>query len=287
MATYSKDQTRRLFTKEQIGTHWNDLYENVATCLDYHFVLRRHTTHKVISSRIKPGDHVLDLGCGAGSLSEKLLDSGFHVVSADMSADMLAFTKERLSRFDPNDYNIVQTECESLQLDSGQFDLVACIGVFGYIEGVDRAIEEIHRVLKPGGTLIMSIRNQDHRRIFDIHVWLKPFIRLVKYFTGYVARSSKDSHSTPALEKAARKDAHAIEIWDIPKRVNGIFVSQRLRPVAFFGEGYGPITFRKRELLPTAANKFISRMLSTIFRVSGLERITRYYADISIYVFQK
>lgn len=293
MTSTLKDNTRQLFKKENIGTFWNDLYVDVKRCLDYHFILRLEASRETVNSLSEPGDRILDLGCGAGYLSEGLLEDGFMVDAADMSEDMLDFTRERLGRFSSRGGRIFVSECERIAADDGEYDTVACIGVFGYMDDVDASIRDIYRVLKPGGFLVMSIRNDNHRRVFDIFNWLRMlFYKLPrKVFMKLLGRADKAGHKERAGNEnqgqQVQQNPHLINIWDRPKRVIRIFETGGFRLTDFQGLGYGPLTFRGGRLLPHGVDKFLSRMLSALFRMTGLQGLTRWYADISIYVFEK
>ena len=73
-----KKNARRLFSKNEIGTYWNDFYDHVQTTLEYHFVERLERSAEVLDRHTTPGGHVLDLGCGGGVLTEKAAGGGVH-----------------------------------------------------------------------------------------------------------------------------------------------------------------------------------------------------------------
>jgi len=52
-----------------------------------------------------------------------------------------------------------QGDVENIPLPDNQFDLVLCVGVFGYLLSDERAQAEIRRVLKPGGILLLNLTN--------------------------------------------------------------------------------------------------------------------------------
>lgn len=283
-----KENAKVLFNKNQIGEYWNNLYQDVSSCLDYHFVRRLEITTQIIQLAVTPDKKILDLGCGSGVLSERLLDAGYSVDAADMSEDMREFTQKRLSRFDDEKYKICFADCEKLDFSAEAYDLVACIGVFGYLDEVDQAIAEIYRVLKPGGKLVMSIRNEDNLNIFDIQRALKnTFIKIPnKIFRRLLPKNNKSSVVNGNATSSPQKK-HFINIWDRPSDVIGIFKHAGFRLQQFEAVGYGPIQYRGKSLLPEALSKAISAVLDKCFRATGLHRQTKWFADISIYVFEK
>ena len=271
-----KETTKKLFTKDELGQYWNDLYKDVENCRDFHFVQRLEIASKLLTERFPRDVRVLDLGCGAGVLTERLVAAGYSVDAVDMSADMLAFSKQRLSKYDSEKYRLARAECASLPFPDATFDVVACIGVFGYMEDVDAAIREIKRVLRPGGTLVLSIRNLDHVTVFDGFYWLKaPFLALRKLTARGAGANGSDG---------AR---HAIAIYDKPSNVIDIFDSFGFALRDFHGAGYGPPTFRSRQLLSEDRAKRLSRALDRAVHAVGVEQHAKWYADISVYVFEK
>lgn len=271
-----KESTKQLFTKEELGQYWNDLYKDVENCRDFHFVQRLEIASRLISERFPRDVRVLDLGCGAGVLTERLVAAGYTVDAVDMSADMLEFSKQRLAKYGSDKYRLARAECAALPFPDASFDVIACIGVFGYMEDVDAAIREIKRVLRPGGTLVLSIRNLDHVTVFDGFFWLKaPFLALRKL----AARGAGHGNGASA--------PHAIAIYDKPKNVIDIFGSFGFALRDFQGAGYGPPTFRSHQLLSETRAKRLSHALDRAVHAVGVEQHAKWYADISVYVFDK
>lgn len=274
-----KETTKKLFTKGELGQYWNDLYEDVENCRDFHFVQRLEIVSRLITERFPRDARVLDLGCGAGVLTERLVASGFTVEAVDIAPDMLEFSKQRLAKYDSSKYHLSRAECAELPFPDAAFDLVACIGVFGYMDDVDSAIREIKRVLRPGGTLILSIRNLDHVTVFDGLFWLKaPLLAL----RGAVRRGlGKNGNGTGQAEK------NSIAIYDKPRNVIRIFESFGFALRDFHGAGYGPPTFKSRQLVSESRAKQLSRAVDRAVHAAGLEQRAKWFADISVYVFEK
>ena len=80
---------------------------------------------------------------------------------------MLDLSRKRLAAYPSDSYQLRQGTCESLPFEDQQFDVILCIGVFGYIDDVVGALLEIRRVLRPGGLLVMSVRNPYNSAVSD------------------------------------------------------------------------------------------------------------------------
>jgi ubiquinone/menaquinone biosynthesis C-methylase UbiE len=282
-----KETTRKLFKKEELGQYWNDLYANVENCRDLHFVQRLEIAAGLVSERAARDARVLDLGCGAGVLTERLVAAGYSVDAVDMAPDMLEFSRQRLAKYDSSKYRLQRAECQSLPFPDAAFDVVACIGVFGYMDDVDAAIREVRRVLRPGGTLILSIRNLDHVTVFDGFFWLKaPFLALPKLWRRLAPRHRANGKGN-GNGNGASAPRHTIAIFDQPRKVESIFESFGFALRDFRGAGYGPPTFRGEPLISEDRAKKLSRALDRAVHAAHIEQHAKWYADISIYVFEK
>lgn len=277
-----KENAKKLFSKDKIANYWNDLYTNTIYCRDYHFVLRLHEVTKLIASTTKHDAKILDLGCGAGVLSEQLLELGYKVEGADMSDDMLSLASERLARFPSDNYRLFKADCENLSIPDASYDLIACIGVFGYIDEVDTAIREIKRILKPNGTVIISVRNYENLRVFDLFNWLNTlaFKRLGK--KRKLTKTTPLDHASQATSTA--KNRNFIDIFEKPSKVNRVFGENGLTVEKLIGAGYGPPTYKGTSLLSEKNAIRFSKLLGFVLSKSGLHKFTQKYADISIFL---
>lgn len=104
---------------------------------------------EVIST--KPVGSILDLGCGDGKTGKRLQDKGFSVVAADMDETRFEYKKE--IPFKKIDLN------EILPFQDDAFDYIIFMEVIEHIYNPDFVISQISRILKPGGSLILSTPN--------------------------------------------------------------------------------------------------------------------------------
>lgn len=102
------------------------------------------------------GRRILDAGCGAGTLSAALRDSGADVTGIDASTGMLELARRRLG--DDADLRVVDLSCPLPFADGGFDDVVASL-VLHYLEDWGPTLAEMRRVLRPGGRLIASVQH--------------------------------------------------------------------------------------------------------------------------------
>jgi trans-aconitate methyltransferase len=98
----------------------------------------------------KPGERILDLGCGDGVLTEKLIAAGAQVVAIDSSADMVAAARQR-----GLDGHVV--DAFQLTFDS-EFDAVFSNAALHWMKrDPDAVIAGVYRALKPGGRFVAEM----------------------------------------------------------------------------------------------------------------------------------
>jgi 2-polyprenyl-6-hydroxyphenyl methylase/3-demethylubiquinone-9 3-methyltransferase len=105
----------------------------------------------------KPVD-VLDLGCGAGFLSNRLAEAGHRVTGLDRSAASLEAAKRRDAA---GRVRWVTGDLSKLPFEPASFDAVCAMDVLEHIEDLGTAIDEIVRVLRPGGRFFYYTFNRN------------------------------------------------------------------------------------------------------------------------------
>jgi SAM-dependent methyltransferase len=116
---------------------------------------------------------VLDLGCAFGFTTLKLARKGYQTVGVDNSARYIAQAKRR---HPTGEYLLCSAE--TLPLASASFDGVLFLDVLEHVTDEEAVISEIRRVLRPGGTLIMSV---PHRGLLSKLDALNLYDRLVRW----------------------------------------------------------------------------------------------------------
>jgi arsenite methyltransferase len=103
-----------------------------------------------------PGERVLDAGCGPGFYVAELLEQVGPVgvvVGVDVSPQMLQAAAHRCE----GHANVAFHEAPvtSLPLEDGSFDAALCVQVLEYVSETTTALAELHRVLRPGGRVVV------------------------------------------------------------------------------------------------------------------------------------
>ena len=101
-----------------------------------------------------PGRAVVDLGAGTGKLAHALVARGCDVTAVEPVAEMRALIRPPVRAIDG--------VAEAIPLTDGAADAVTVAQAFHWFDG-DRALGEIHRVLRPGGVLALIWNRRDAR----------------------------------------------------------------------------------------------------------------------------
>lgn len=98
---------------------------------------------------------VLDLGCGDGALLSRLSEQSRMAIGVDLSEVGLALAQHHLPRSP-----LVNSDVVFLPFKAGVFDLALCADVIEHVVDPSRLVSEIHRVLKPDGSIVLSTPNR-------------------------------------------------------------------------------------------------------------------------------
>jgi DNA-binding transcriptional MerR regulator/ubiquinone/menaquinone biosynthesis C-methylase UbiE len=182
---------------------------------------------------IRPGMNILELGCGSGALwrenREKLPIGSINITLNDISEGMLRDTKRELEKSLNNNDHIYFTDtkdtstkdtstkyfdkagskvnsgsslymnfhafdCHDIPYDDDCFDLIIANHVLFYCDDLSKALSEIRRVLKPGGTFICSTYGAAH---------MKEITTLVQKFNSSIILSADKLYERFGLDNGA------------------------------------------------------------------------------------
>ena len=134
-----------------------------------------------ISERIDPSSvqFALELGCGTGRVTNhllKVLPATSKLVASDISPDMLEIAKDKLKAFNI-DWQII--DAQQLPFDDNSVDLVVCCFGYMFVQDKSKAFAEACRVLRPGGTLLLSTWDK-----LELNEASNVFRKIVKKYFG-------------------------------------------------------------------------------------------------------
>ena len=135
---------------------------------DYYLRNRSHPKwirHKIILQLVEeyvPSKEalILDVGCGPGMLAKDLAIKGYKGSGLDTSNMMIRLSKDLFKQLKKEDWNFLVGDVEKTEFKQGTFDCVIASGVIEYMLEDMKMLNEMNRILKPGGYLIINISNK-------------------------------------------------------------------------------------------------------------------------------
>jgi len=109
------------------------------------------------------GKRVLEIGLGFGTLGQFLAERGAEYHGADIATEPVAMMRKRLEWLGrPGDVRLASAL--ELPWEDETFDYVYTIGCLHHTGNLRRSVEEVHRVLRPGGRAVVMVYNRDSLR---------------------------------------------------------------------------------------------------------------------------
>lgn len=137
---------------------------------------------------VRGGECVLDVGCGTGNLTRKLLehlDERGRVIAVDVSPRMVELAREK----NPDTRAGVYTaDVTNLPVEAAGLDRVICFSMWPHVAAPQAALLEIKRVLKPGGLL---------------HIWHIDSRETINHIHAHAGEAVQDDVLIPAENLAA------------------------------------------------------------------------------------
>lgn len=113
------------------------------------------TAEVLKAAAAKPGEHVLDIGCGCGETSIILAKAGARVTGIDISRPMLARAKQRAIEGRVDGFEAIEADASERRFEATYDLLVSRFGVMFFADA-DAAFANLRKALKPGGRLAFA-----------------------------------------------------------------------------------------------------------------------------------
>lgn len=106
------------------------------------------------------GSKILDLGCGSGNFSIKLAKLGYEVVGIDLSREMLSLASEKAQN-EGLSIEFHEMNVYDIEFDDESFDGVISVAAIEFIPKIQKAMDELMRVVKKGHPIIIGTIHKD------------------------------------------------------------------------------------------------------------------------------
>lgn len=172
MSSDIKDLVKKYWDKMPCGTR-NIKY--VEGTLEYYEAVSRNRyeierwTHPFLEFGKWKGKRVLEVGCGVGSDLIEFAKQGAVITGMDLSPKSIELAGKRLELYKCAG-NVFQGDAERIPFKDDTFDMVVSIGVLHHTPDIERAIGEIHRVLKEDGEIRIMLYHR--ASLVGLQMWL-------------------------------------------------------------------------------------------------------------------
>jgi SAM-dependent methyltransferase len=158
-----KDRVRAFWQANPCGTKFADA--PVGTRLFYERVEEHRYTKEwhipaAADFESARGLRVLEIGCGLGTDGAQFATAGAIYTGVDLTEAAVALARRRFELFNlPGTFRTA--DAENLDFADESFDLVYSHGVLHHTPDTERAVREVHRVLRPGGRAVVMLYHRD------------------------------------------------------------------------------------------------------------------------------
>lgn len=118
-------------------------------------ILRFRRRVTMLTKHLQPGMKVLELGCGTGLFTAEFAQTGAELTALDISEDLLAQARCRVKS---SNVTFVNGNAYSTGFEDNSFDAIIGSSVLHHLD-LEKAMKEIHRLLKPGGNATFTEPN--------------------------------------------------------------------------------------------------------------------------------
>lgn len=137
--------------KQKTKNHFNETARDYDNSRDGKFV---EPMYEIIAGEIQksPSGRILDVGCGNANLFSMLPDGKYELYGIDFCENMISEAERKCGK--KAEFKVA--DAEKLPFDDNAFDIVVCNASFHHYIHPDAVLEEMHRVLKCGGKVMIG-----------------------------------------------------------------------------------------------------------------------------------
>lgn len=252
-----------------VAPYWKEIYQR----RDVYALIHQRRAEMVLDFfdrlALPTGSPILEVGCGAGMTTVELARRGYRITAIDTVEPMIDLTTQHAAYAGVADHvKVTLGDAHHLPFRDELFSAVLAIGVIPWLHSPGTALQEMARVLKPAGHLIVNADNR-WRLIYLLDPRTSPLCtRVRKKVADVLARSGLHKRGS-----AVRVHSHSQAEFDALLSRAGL---EKIEGLTF---GFGPFSFLSYTL-PESVGGTLHRTLQTmadrrfpVFRSTGAQYI--------------
>lgn len=197
--------------------------EKVASNKKFYKITRGNInfTKKWLLSKISDNKKFLDYCCGDGSISIFLAQNNAEITGIDISDVSIKIAKQNASKKGlENNPTFLVMDAENMEFDDNSFDVIFCGGVLHHLD-IDKAFQELKRVLKPNGAIICG-EPLAYNPIFQLYRRLTPKLR-TEWESEHILNKQSINLAKKHFNKVEMKFFHLTTLLAVPFRHYSFF----------------------------------------------------------------
>lgn len=180
------------FDRFAVDDRWSQLYDEMRDPVAAHsFRVRRHRVEELSEPLLAEGSRVLDIGCGTGISAPFYIAKGCVYHGVDIAPKMAEQARANVPS-EKAAFSVGDLEA-GLEFAPGRFDLLIALGLIEYLDRLEAALDEMVRVVRPGGSLIITVPNRNCVNYFATRC-LGPVVSRAARLVKWLLRRPHEGH---------------------------------------------------------------------------------------------
>jgi len=249
------------------SSYWKDIYAGGGVQAEIYRTRQNTALAWIDELALTPDARILEIGCGAGFMSIELARKGFHVQATDSNEAMVNLARENVAKAGISELISLEA-CDvcGMVFQDNFFDLVIAIGVIPWLAQPELALQEMARVTKPEGSVLLTADNE-WRLINLMDPLTNPTLTPLRKGIKNILERKGFYHEPPG---------RVMETFHKCGSIDETLMDVGLMKTKGTTLGFGPFTFLSHKILPTILDIELHRKLQRFadrnmpgFRSSG------------------
>ncbi|HVF80716.1 MAG TPA: class I SAM-dependent methyltransferase, partial [Flavisolibacter sp.] len=178
MAQVKKEEIKNFWNQNPVGENFVEYGDGGAAFFKRYDEFRYKTEGHILGELDKidfKNKDLLEIGIGQAADSEQIVKRGANYYGIDLTETSIQRIKDRFKLYNLPYKEVQIANAEKIPYQDNFFDIVYSHGVIHHSPNIEKIVDEIHRVLKPGGQAVIMLY---HKSSFNYHVSISIFRRV-------------------------------------------------------------------------------------------------------------